>query len=154
MRLQSALEYLSTYGWAMIIIGVAAAVLYSIGVLNAVTYAPQECLFSAGFTCLGYTMNSMGLLNINLQQSTQDPILVNSMNCTQTGATGSLLKPNQYMTVGSNSTFVLQCYTATGAFSSTIGGIFRGTVILNYTDELTMLPGTAVGTVSVKVSRV
>jgi hypothetical protein len=40
-RSQSAIEYLTTYGWAILIIGIAAAVLYSLNLFNPYTYAPK-----------------------------------------------------------------------------------------------------------------
>ncbi len=40
-RSQSAIEYLTTYGWAILIIGIALAVLYSLNLFNPYTYAPK-----------------------------------------------------------------------------------------------------------------
>ena len=40
---QGALEYLMTYGWALLIIVVVAAALYALGVLNPATYAQSRC---------------------------------------------------------------------------------------------------------------
>lgn len=46
-KAQAALEYLTTYGWAILIIAVALAALYSLGVLNPSTFAtkasPGQC---------------------------------------------------------------------------------------------------------------
>ncbi|MEM0149268.1 MAG: LamG-like jellyroll fold domain-containing protein [Candidatus Micrarchaeaceae archaeon] len=40
-KLQSAMEYLMTYGWAILVIAVALGVLYSLGVFNANNFAPK-----------------------------------------------------------------------------------------------------------------
>jgi len=48
---QSALEYLMTYGWALIIILIAAAALYAMGLLSPGTYQQKTC---TGMTTLGY----------------------------------------------------------------------------------------------------
>ena len=40
-RLQSAMEYMMTYGWAILIIAVVLGVLYSLGVFNPLTFAPR-----------------------------------------------------------------------------------------------------------------
>jgi len=50
-RGQSALEYLMTYGWALIIILIAAAALYAMGLLSPGTYQQKTC---TGMTTLGY----------------------------------------------------------------------------------------------------
>ena len=40
-RSQSAMEYLMTYGWAVLIIAVVLAALYSLGVFNSATWGPR-----------------------------------------------------------------------------------------------------------------
>ena len=154
MKLQSAIEFLMTYGWAVLILAVVLAALYALGVLNPGTYAAQECVFSSGFSCLDYYLTSNGILHINLQQSTADPIKVTALACVQSGVSGNYLTSNQYLTVGSNAIFAVQCRSTTGNFVSSIGGSFGGTVFVNYTDQLTKLPGAAVGKIAVKVSSV
>ncbi|ASI13920.1 LamG domain protein [Candidatus Mancarchaeum acidiphilum] len=41
MKSQSAMEYLMTYGWAILIIAIVLAALYSIGIFNPNTFAPK-----------------------------------------------------------------------------------------------------------------
>ena len=41
LRLQSAMEYLLTYGWAILIIAVVLGALFQLGVFNASTFAPR-----------------------------------------------------------------------------------------------------------------
>ena len=40
-RLQSAMEYLMTYGWAILIIAIALVALFSLGVFNSANFAPR-----------------------------------------------------------------------------------------------------------------
>jgi len=47
---QGALEYLMTYGWALLIIVVVAAALYALGVLNPATYSQSRCTGLTYFT--------------------------------------------------------------------------------------------------------
>jgi len=42
---QAALEYLMTYGWAVLIIGIVAAVLYATGILNPETWGSNRTNF-------------------------------------------------------------------------------------------------------------
>ena len=48
MKLQSAVEYLTTYGWAILIIAIVIMALFEI-----IAGAPQaqECILPAGFSC-------------------------------------------------------------------------------------------------------
>ncbi len=41
MKLQAAMEYLSTYGWAILIIVIAILGFYELGIFNSYTYAPK-----------------------------------------------------------------------------------------------------------------
>lgn len=48
MRGQSAMEYLMTYGWALLVIVIVIAVL---AMIFSGVKAPEQCLFEPGFTC-------------------------------------------------------------------------------------------------------
>jgi hypothetical protein len=49
-KAQSAMEYLMTYGWAILIVIIVAAALYALGVFNPATFAGRT---ATGFTQLG-----------------------------------------------------------------------------------------------------
>jgi hypothetical protein len=59
-RAQSAMEYLMTYGWAILIIAVVLAALFQLGVFSGIG-APTFCIAQAGFSCQSLTFNA----NIN-----------------------------------------------------------------------------------------
>ncbi len=50
MKAQSAMEYLMTYGWAILIVIIVAAALYALGIFNPATYTGR---IPTGFTTLG-----------------------------------------------------------------------------------------------------
>jgi hypothetical protein len=56
-RGQTALEYLMTYGWALLIIIIVAAALFALGILNPATYAGKTC---TGFQQLSYQEHRYG----------------------------------------------------------------------------------------------
>jgi len=59
MKGQSAMEYLMTYGWALLVIVIVIAVLMFIRPFGA----PETCLFQQpGFSCEGHRMNDQGVL--------------------------------------------------------------------------------------------
>jgi hypothetical protein len=49
-KIQSAMEYLMTYGWALLIISIVVVALVSIGVFNGNPLG-TTCIATAGFTC-------------------------------------------------------------------------------------------------------
>ncbi len=156
MRLQAALEYLTTYGWAILILAVVLVVLASQGFFSPQKYAPQQCIFSSGFSCIYDFLSTNGLLQINIGQSAASAINVTSIGCNENGTETEMQAPynppsNQvFMPVGANYTFTVQCYAGATAASGNVGDVYSGSVLLNYTDEVSGLPSVAVGRLSVK----
>jgi hypothetical protein len=56
LRLQSAMEYLMTYGWAILIIAVVLVALFALGIFGGSPLA-TTCIPSSGFQCTGVTFN-------------------------------------------------------------------------------------------------
>ncbi len=158
MKLQSAIEYLVTYGWALLIIGIALAVLFALGVFNSATLAPQECIFPGGISCTNFYMSPNGIITLSILQATQSPINVTSIGCSDNPSAVVFSTINNppsdqaYMPIGGSFTFSVQCYANGIPFNGVSGSLYEGYVIFNYTDEISGFPHTAQGQVSVDVS--
>ncbi len=61
---QSAMEYLMTYGWAILVIAVVLAALFELGVFSGGTGLPNACVGQSGFQC---TLISAGANNVVIQ---------------------------------------------------------------------------------------
>ena len=103
-RSQSALEYMMTYGWAILVIVIVAAVLYSLGI-----FSPSSSLSTTvtGFSNLG-TVNAVCLggtsFTISMGDSTGYPINITQINLTSssgktTYSPNILIQPNSIQTV-------------------------------------------------------
>ena len=57
-RSQAALEFLSTYTWAFIVITVTIGALYYSGIFDFGKYLPQKCSFPLQFKCLDFGLDS------------------------------------------------------------------------------------------------
>ena len=55
---QSAIEFLTTYAWAFIILSVAIGSLYSFGILDFSKYLPQKCVFPSQFKCIDFSLDA------------------------------------------------------------------------------------------------
>jgi hypothetical protein len=66
MRGQAAMEYLMTYGWALIVLTVVIGVLFSMGVFNPQNYMSEECSFQPSLPCRGTSLTEDGALTIVL----------------------------------------------------------------------------------------
>jgi hypothetical protein len=70
---QSAMEYLMTYGWAILIIAVVLAALFELGVFGS-GGTPQACIAQSGYICATPTFSSAGssgsFINFSFGQNT------------------------------------------------------------------------------------
>ena len=115
-RSQSALEYMMTYGWAILIIVIVAGVLYSLGI-----FSPSS---SAGTTVTGFSglgsptalCMSNGGLRLQLGDNLGTTINITGINVTVNGATETV-RPNQ--TISPQGTYIFYvpnvCGTNAGA---------------------------------------
>src|SRR5580658_6648027 len=69
-KAQSAMEYLMTYGWAILIIAVVLAVLFSLNVFNAGASLGTSCIGTPGYSCSGVSITQGGILSFTLGQGT------------------------------------------------------------------------------------
>jgi hypothetical protein len=55
---QAAMEFLMTYGWAILVVLVVIGALAYFGVLDARQLLPQSCFMQTGIACKGYMVSS------------------------------------------------------------------------------------------------
>ena len=55
-KVQVALEFLTTYAWAFIVITVTLGALYYFGIFDFSKYLPQRCIFPSQFKCLDFSL--------------------------------------------------------------------------------------------------
>ena len=63
-RGQAALEFLITYGWAILVVLVAIGALAYFGVLSPDKFLPAKCTLQAGIACLDHTVDNGGALGV------------------------------------------------------------------------------------------
>ena len=75
-RSQAALEFLMTYGWAILVVLVAIGALAYFGVLSPDKFLPAKCTLQAGIACLDHKVqaaptgiNAGGLVTVVVQNS-------------------------------------------------------------------------------------
>ncbi len=66
---QAAMEFLMTYGWALLIVLVAIAVLAAMGVFSGARFGATICLLQPAFSCDGVVRNN-GEVQVQLTQGT------------------------------------------------------------------------------------
>ncbi|MCL5101959.1 MAG: hypothetical protein M1544_01200 [Candidatus Marsarchaeota archaeon] len=159
-KAQSAMEYLITYGWAILIIAIALGVLFELGLFNPSSFVSTSCIFPADFSCIYSNLASNGTLTINMEQSTSSPINITAIGCNSNASltnmvsfpNGIVVQIGSNVTISGNTTEALSCWSNSTIFTGKPGSIFHGYVLINYTDEQTGFPHTISGTVLEKVT--
>ncbi|MCL4406761.1 hypothetical protein M1139_01550, partial [Candidatus Parvarchaeota archaeon] len=138
---QSALEYMMTYGWAILVIVIVAAVLYSLGI-----FSPASSLSSTvtGFSNLGSVTGECtanGVMRISLGDSTGYPINITGVTAKSSTGQVSTFKPNS--TVDPNpiilpaSNYIFSVPNVCPA----AGSSYSLAVTVNYTEPGQIFPG-------------
>jgi hypothetical protein len=154
LRGQSAMEFLLTYGWAVLILMIVTAALLFLGVLNPGTTAPNQCAFASVFTCKGYKISDGGSLELTLGQATGDDVTVTGFACTAAeNATAAPITPERIPT-GSFAPLqgLPRCTNADGSYPAA-GEYFTGTMAVAYRDEQTGMDKVVKGTVAYRVEQ-
>jgi len=60
-RAQAAMEFLMTYGWAILVVLVVIGALAYFGVLNPSQLLPEKCTLPIGFNCKDFRVNSSSI---------------------------------------------------------------------------------------------
>ncbi|MEM4389595.1 MAG: hypothetical protein QXG98_02950 [Candidatus Micrarchaeia archaeon] len=136
---QAAMEYLMTYGWAILVIVIVLAALLYLGVFNIAGRTPEICTLPIGLQCPSFKLDTAGLLNVSITNGHPKTIIVSLARCTS-DATFNASDWNSYTDIpdvtipSADSRFVsFNCYTtgstvATGA----VGDTYRGKLYLRY----------------------
>jgi hypothetical protein len=146
---QSALEFLMTYGWAILVVLAAIGALAYFGVLNPSNFLPDQCTASTGFGCVGKpvidTTGNILFVMTNGQGggvtlvNTAASIVSSNTSCANTNiffcARGSTYAAcsgaSLAVTDGQEFQMAIKCGTA--------GNIHKATVTINYTSPMSGL---------------
>jgi|TARA_B100001964_G_scaffold235014_1_gene294403 hypothetical protein len=137
---QAAMEFLMTYGWAILVVLAAIAALAYFGVLSPEKFLPEKCLIETGFTCISSKV-----------ESTQSTIVFSNgygrsvvIDTIQIGGCTTAFSTS--MTSEDENTFVV-----TGCTNGDVKETFKGDVTIKYTEKRTNLTKTAYGVINTKI---
>ena len=125
---QAAMEFLMTYGWALLVVLIAIGALASFGVLNPGQFLPETCTVAPGISCIDFSASESGGLKVMMQNGMGIALIDVALN--STSATTCAVAPAGDWGAGEVVTF-----TCEGA-GGTEGEMYSGTedgLTLNYT---------------------
>ncbi len=125
---QAALEFLMTYGWAILIVVVVVAALFAMNVFNPSSFVGETASGFASFTVTGWSYSQAGVVNFTLGNKLGEQITITNVSVkTSDGTTAS---DNTTNLVGPNGKV---SYSVSGLPASTQGTQYSATVSISYT---------------------
>ena len=126
---QAAMEFLMTYGWALLVVLIAIAALAFFGVLNPSRFLPNSCSLAPGFSCVDFkASDATDTITVVLQNGLGDTLsgVILSLISAQGGCASATFTPsNTQMLDGAQMTF-------SGSCTVTKGSKLKGDLILSY----------------------
>jgi hypothetical protein len=133
-KAQSAMEYLMTYGWAILIIAVVLASLFALGVFNSGASLSTSCIALAGFTCSSPVLHQ-GNLSVSTGQATGQTWTNTVLYFDPTGTTGctSTITNSSLSSLGSGGSGVVKFFGSGSAYLPVaVGSSASGTIWAGY----------------------
>ena len=88
IKSQAALEFLTTYGWAFLVILIMIGTLAYFGILSPSKILPGRCTFGSEFQCLDYQISATGnTFKMRLKNNVGEPIDVSAITLSSEGTT-------------------------------------------------------------------
>ena len=140
-RAQAAMEFLMTYGWAILVVLAAIAALAYFGVLSPEKFLPEKCVLQPGIACVSHKVEPTKITLV-ISNGLGRTILINSIDVS--GCTSTFSDPLQS---GQDHTFVIGGACNNGAAKEK----FKGDITLAYTEKDTNLTKTAYGNLNTKI---
>ncbi len=115
-KAQSAMEYLMTYGWAIIVILVVLAALYILNIFTPNRILGNQCTVNFKYSCTDLVLATNGTVSLLLGQNTGTTEYNIAIACTQTkNATGGPLPSTAWVYIDAAGA-VKTSYSATSAY--------------------------------------
>ncbi len=111
---QAAMEFLMTYGWAILVVLVAIGALAYFGVLNPETLLPEKCIIQSGsgLFCDKNLVNANAVtdtVTLRLKNSLPDAVNVTSITLGGCGAATTFEGLSSTLTADSSTDFAVTC---------------------------------------------
>ena len=139
VKSQAALEFLTTYGWAILVVLVGIGALSYFGALNSGNFLPGKCSLQAGLGCLDNSATETSL-TVAVQNSLGYDLLVGSVKADQCDE----LLPAAILSNGASGTYTLVCNNQ--------GSKYAGSINITYTNAETGIQHTNEGEIIAALS--
>jgi len=139
-KAQAAMEFLMTYGWAILVVLAAIAALAYFGVLSPERLLPEKCTIAPGIACVSSKVESTQTTLV-LSNGLGRTITITSLSVGNCSGTFT-----QDMMSGSDFTFLI-----TGCSNGVTKDRFKGDITVGYTEKDTGMTKTKFGSITTKI---
>ena len=126
---QAALEFLLTYGWAIMVVLVVVGSLSYFGVLNTDSFLPNKCSLPSGILCLDYEVGTSSI-NLVLQNNFGEAIAIDRIDIAKKDSDSCSYTQTVSLKNNAKAIFILS-YCNNGK----IGEKFDGEINVTYSKE-------------------
>jgi len=155
-KAQSAMEYLMTYGWAILIIAVVLGALFALGVFNSSSLIGTSCVALSGYYCANPVLSTSGALTLTVGQATGTTYSSVTAYIVPSGSTFSTADANTLVNAPAGTLNSGQTATVTInnvlPNPSSLGTVFTGQVWLVFSTPSSSNLETQIATLTVKVT--
>lgn len=162
-KAQAAMEFLMTYGWAILVVLVAIGALAYFGVLNPSRFLPESCTISSQFSCDEFKADNLdaGNVQIYVRNGRGSGVTISGGDITLTEQDSDVcaavtenvveadLTDDETIADGARGQWVWTCNDITAATSE--GTKFKAAISFTYTESGDTLSHTATGDITTKV---
>lgn len=145
---QAAMEFLMTYGWAILVVLAALAALAYFGVLSPDKFLPEKCILEPGLTCVSNKVEPTKITLI-VANGLGRSLTIDSISIVSKSSTCSNTF-TQAMQSGEDFSFVINNNGA-GCSNGVQKEKFKGDITISYTEKDTALPKTMFGKIVTKI---
>ncbi len=148
---QAAMEFLMTYGWAILVVLIAIGALAYFGVLNPGRFLPSSCTISNQIGCSEFKVGTDSVVILVLQNGRGVNLngVQPGLNVQSPTGTSCAMPAAQTINDGQSATFTFTACSP--ALSTTPGTKFKADLAITYTDAGSILgPRNATGTLTTK----
>lgn len=119
---QAAMEFLMTYGWAILAAVIVIGALAAFGVFNPSTYVPNSCTLAAPFGCNAGIVNTTGVF-IELNNGAGETLMITNFTVSDCGSNVTEMN----VTSVNKQIYFVDCATDPAA-----GSKFKGDITIAY----------------------
>src|SRR3989338_1955535 len=144
---QAALDFLMTYGWAIALVVIIAAVLFALGIFDVSNFVGSKAAGFSGVAVTGWKFDTAGGFTMKVSNQVGQPITVSNISVTIGSNTSNVATPFDLATGEASAT-----QTFSGFASQIAGSGYTAKVTIAYTYKNSGFDYTSTGTLTGKAT--